>query len=149
MDYVEALLGAPFLPQELALREGAGAAPTGEPAPAPAEEESLRALCERMDKLNSHDVTSSDLKRVRERIRAEREAGSDVAHIARLQRICDRLEKPAPVSEGSGIIRHGDPRLKLRLSGLNGLEAMEAMIQEMGYKLETETSEGSQLEDSA
>lgn len=148
MEYIAALKDAPLRPLIGSTRLD-GKQITNPPGPS--ELESLAALCERLEHLEQQRVLTENLLNVRNRLAAERNAGSDTALLERLANVCDRLEKlasreepttrtgdPDP-KETSGepvqLIGKKDPRLFLNLTGLNGLEAMEAMIQEMGYEV--------------
>mmetsp|Transcript_47721 Transcript_47721/g.118213 ORF Transcript_47721/g.118213 Transcript_47721/m.118213 type:complete len:144 (-) Transcript_47721:93-524(-) len=143
MDYIAALRGAPLLLKAGVRRTDA--IPTGQ-SPSSEVQEPLTALCERLEKQAREAVPLSDLSEIqhaRLRLAAEKEAGADAWTLKRLSQVCDQLEAQARVNATPGIISKGDPRLHLRLEGLNGLEAMEAMIQEMGYDVGSGTDEDS------
>lgn len=112
---------------------------TAGPAAAPTKEEpkeTLDELYKRLEALEAAKEKASDLKEVKARLVAENAAGPNRAGKAKLDLIAgvvlnlERLEAGKPY-----LIRKGDPRLNLKIDGLNGYEAMEALIQEMGYDM--------------
>ena len=92
--------------------------------------ESLEALCERLEKLAEQRSASKQLvSEAKARLASERGAGTGGPQLGRLERVCEKLERMANFVP----IRKGDPMLRLKVEGMNALEAMEATMKEMGY----------------